>query len=679
MDMVELEHQIEIARDRMATLQHRANESPRSERADVLLDALQALHASFGELDATMTELRRQNAELAATHHALALEQERYRNLFHFAPVGYVVTTLDGTIREANHMAARLFNSPEEQLRGKSLGSFIDAKARSAFRDLLVRPLESDRPYEWSVRLHPRQSIPFDAAAILSAVHDVHGEPVALRWVLSDVTAKRKAEEQLALLNSELERRVLRRTVQLEAASRFKDELLQREAATRRAAEAAQERLAFLAAASSLLNRSLDPTTTLRHVAHLALPLLGDWCIIDLLEDDGSVNRVAVAHTDPAQDALAHDLAELPSAARALTSDESGPTLHSGQSDLVTEPDDDRRLRRSFPDERMQQLIRATRPTSWMRVPLIVRGITRGLVTLIASEDARRYKAEDLSLAEDLASRMAVAVEQARLYQQAQEASQAKSSFLATISHELRTPLNAIIGYAELLLLGIPEAVPSEAAKQVGRIRAASRHLLSLIEELLSFSRIEAGSECIYVEELNAPDLARDAAALVEPLAAAKGLAFHVDVPAALPVLESDPGKVRQILVNLLSNAVKFTQQGEVALSAYSEGGRVAFVVRDTGVGIPREYQERVFEAFWQVRYPTMYHTGGTGLGLSVSRQLARMLGGDLSVESEAGRGSTFTVWLPVRERKTREREGAEYQPRPATELTSPGDTRPSA
>ena len=236
----------------------------------------------------------------------------------------------------------------------------------------------------------------------------------------------------------------------------------------------------------------------------------------------------------------------------------------------------------------------------------------------------------------------------ARALATAREADRAKSAFLATMSHELRTPLNAMIGYAEILALGIPDPIPASAQRSVERIRLSARHLLELIEEVLTYARAEAGREGVAVHEAPLADLLDEAAAITEPLAAARGLSFRVEAEDRGAVLRTDARKVRQVLVNLLGNAVKFTERGEVVLSAMLDGGHVVFQVRDTGLGIAPEHRERIYEPFWQVETAHSARSPGTGLGLSVSRQLARLLGGELSVESEPGRGSTFTVRLPL-------------------------------
>jgi signal transduction histidine kinase len=272
-----------------------------------------------------------------------------------------------------------------------------------------------------------------------------------------------------------------------------------------------------------------------------------------------------------------------------------------------------------------------------------------GAMTLVMRDPAREYDEDDLHLAEELGRRAAIALDNARLYRDAQEANRAKADFLAVMSHELRTPLNAIMGYSDLLDAEISGDLTERQRKQTDRIRASARHLLQLIEEILSFARIEAGGEEARPALTEAQDIARDACAVIEPMAKSKGLDFHVDAPEEVITLETDAGKARHILVNLLSNAVKFTERGAVTLRVRQQGDAVVFDVIDTGIGIPSDQVDRIFDPFWQVERPNTRRAGGTGLGLSVSRRYARLLHGDIRVESEPGRGTQFSVVLPLR------------------------------
>ncbi|MGH2884073.1 MAG: sensor histidine kinase, partial [Solirubrobacteraceae bacterium] len=234
------------------------------------------------------------------------------------------------------------------------------------------------------------------------------------------------------------------------------------------------------------------------------------------------------------------------------------------------------------------------------------------------------------------------------LSERAEAANTAKSVFLATMSHELRTPLTAIIGYEELLATGITGSVTDPQREQLARIKRSATHLLRLIDEVLNLARLEGKREAIQRTPVRVAELTDWAVTLIAPLAAAKGLQFFVQRPDPPLTLSTDALKARQILVNLLGNAVKFTDHGEVALTVRVGENMMSFEVRDTGVGIRQEDLERVFDRFWQVEQTAARRAEGSGLGLTLSRDLARLLGGDITVESEWRRGSTFTLHLPL-------------------------------
>ncbi|MEO6211505.1 MAG: ATP-binding protein [Gemmatimonadaceae bacterium] len=231
---------------------------------------------------------------------------------------------------------------------------------------------------------------------------------------------------------------------------------------------------------------------------------------------------------------------------------------------------------------------------------------------------------------------------------EAEAASRAKSEFLAVMSHELRTPLSAIIGYEELLFDGITGPVNEGQRTQLGRIKASATHLLSLIDEVLTLSRVEAGREVTHPERIAVFAALHEASALALPLAAEKGLILEVVRAPNDVVVWADATKLRQILLNLLTNAIKFTDSGRVALEGRSYGDHVEIIVRDSGIGIAPWDHDRIFDSFWQVEQKSTRKVGGTGLGLSVSRRLARLMHGELSVASKLGAGSTFTLRLPV-------------------------------
>jgi signal transduction histidine kinase len=229
-----------------------------------------------------------------------------------------------------------------------------------------------------------------------------------------------------------------------------------------------------------------------------------------------------------------------------------------------------------------------------------------------------------------------------------EQASAAKSQFLANVSHELRTPLNAILGYAAMTLQGVSGELSAPQRRNLSRIDANARHLLTLINEILDITRIEAGRMPIQVVAFNLPELVREVTTELEPIIARSRLEVIFKL-AEVPTLRTDRQKVKQILVNLLSNALKFTQKGSIAIKVQMHGrSMVAISVADTGIGIPKSDHVRIFEDFRQVDQTPRRAYGGTGLGLSICRRLTAMLRGTLKVESRLGHGSTFSLTIPT-------------------------------
>ncbi|MBA4157251.1 MAG: GAF domain-containing protein [Gemmatimonadetes bacterium] len=293
--------------------------------------------------------------------------------------------------------------------------------------------------------------------------------------------------------------------------------------------------------------------------------------------------------------------------------------------------------------------------------PLVGRSGPLGALTAVRSSEHPPFTAEDLQLLERLARNAAIAVENARLIEAAQAASQAKSDFIAAMSHELRTPLNAVLGHLQLLEMEIHGPVTTEQRAAMKRIETATRHLRGLIEEVLSFARVEAGRVDLAISEVDLCALIDEVATVIEPLATQKDLVLEVELCTSSMRVHTDADKVRQILINLAGNAVKFTESGEVRISleharhggGSHDGGKpdMAFVLRvaDTGPGIPQHDQARLFRPFEQLESGLSRRHGGTGLGLYLSGRYAELLGGRIEVESEPGRGSSFSLMLPSR------------------------------
>ena len=268
----------------------------------------------------------------------------------------------------------------------------------------------------------------------------------------------------------------------------------------------------------------------------------------------------------------------------------------------------------------------------------------------IATEEGARVAAEQRaqelrSLTEQLRTKTS---ELERRTHEAEMANRSKGDFLAAMSHELRTPLNAIAGYAELMQAGVSGPLTDAQREQLNRIQRSQRHLLGIINDILNFSRVEAGKVAYDMRPVVVQDLVHDVEPMIEPQAKKKSLRVSIRPCDPGLVAHADRAKTEQILLNLLSNAVKFTPEGgEITLACTAEGDRVKLAVTDTGIGIPENHIEEIFAPFTQLGRSLASPKEGTGLGLAISRDLARAMNGDLAVESRAGEGSTFALLLP--------------------------------
>jgi PAS domain S-box-containing protein len=444
------------------------------------------------------------------------------------------------------------------------------------------------------------------------------------------------------------------------------------------------ERSSFLAEASRLLSSSLDYEATLRSVAESAVPTLGDWCAVDVIDDptEGTwpphLTRLAVVHKDPAKRALGLLLAErFPTDWK--SPDGLAAVLRDGATEFIPRVTDEMLVHTARSAEHLA-VLRGIQFSSIIIVPLRARGLTLGALTLVMSDSGRVYGPDDVSLATDLAGRAGVAIDNARLFRaarvaraaaedataRADSASKAKSNFLATMSHEIRTPINAVMGYSELLALELAGPLTQEQRTQIERIRASTDHLLTLVNEVLDLAKIESGTLRVDVTESLAGDTVNAALGLVSAQASAKGVAISESCEGACSAsYMGDSSRVRQILANLIANAVKFTEPGgsvsvscaivdEAPVTAFTRADTpyVAFSIKDTGIGIPADQLDSIFEAFVQAESghlnPYTRKRSGTGLGLAISRQLANQMSGEITVESELGVGSTFTLFIPL-------------------------------
>jgi PAS domain S-box-containing protein len=408
-----------------------------------------------------------------------------------------------------------------------------------------------------------------------------------------------------------------------------------------------EARQRFLSEARPVLASSLDYATTLATVARLTLPGLADGCVVDLIDDDGKIRRVAQAHVNPSKESLLQDLPF------AMDAGKIGTVLSTGRPAFYAEIPVSSRLASNgseTPLDLHQGLhrLREIGARSLISVPLRARGRILGTITLFYGESGRHYRAADLALAEDLARRAALAIDNARLYREAQEASRIKDEFLATVSHELRTPLNAVFGWVRMLRTRPLD--PETSAQALETIERNARLQTQIIEDILEVSRIITGKLRLSVVQVELVPILEAAIDSVRLAADAKGIRLNVFFDPQVGPVSGDPDRLQQVVWNLLSNAIKFTSEGGlVEIKLIQQAPYAHIVVKDTGKGIRPELLPFVFDRFRQGDSSTGRMYGGLGLGLAIVRHLVELHGGTVSAESAGeGQGATFLIELPL-------------------------------
>ncbi|HEX3555283.1 MAG TPA: ATP-binding protein [Thermoanaerobaculia bacterium] len=421
----------------------------------------------------------------------------------------------------------------------------------------------------------------------------------------------------------------------------------------------AEANLRLLAEAGAMPTESLDLTATLQSSALLAVSGFADWCVIDLALDEGRIERVATAHADPDRQDLVEELKRFPPRG----DEPNGPALvlRTGQAQRLAQMSPEC-LATAGQDPEHQRVFAALAPCSALQVPLAARGRILGVWSFYSSSAGRRYDDGDLALAEELARRAALTIDNARLYAAAQAANRAKDQFLATLSHELRTPLAPVL--AVISSLERDARLPETARKSLAMVRRNVELEARLIDDLLDLTRVSRGKLELSRRRTDVRQLLEQAVETCCGEAEAAGrLSIVRDLAGAGHTAWADPPRLSQVFWNLLNNALKFTPAGGTitvrswmeappaapVAPADTEQGEIVVQVADTGVGIRPGALGHIFNAFEQGDLGTTRRFGGLGLGLAISKAIVELHGGTLSAQSAGiGRGATFTVRLPV-------------------------------
>jgi len=402
----------------------------------------------------------------------------------------------------------------------------------------------------------------------------------------------------------------------------------------------------FLADVGVTLSQTFDRTRTLEQIATLAVPYIADWCAIDLVDESGAIERVAMAHVDPERLPLMREFRRrFPQSPQSANSP---AQVIQRRQPVHIEWLSDEQIAATTNQHGYRDAVRSLGVRSVVIVPLITRERAVGALTFARAGSGRRYTAADRQFAEALASRIALALDNARAYEEATRANRLKDEFLATLSHELRTPLNAVVGYVRMINSGVLDGDRLTRALVV--LDRNTTALTRLVEDVLDVSRFMAGKVRLDLRPVQVATIVEQAIASTRPAAEAKGVQLESAIAHSIPPVSGDADRLQQITWNLLSNAVKFTSRGGlVSVTVRASSDHVELAVSDSGCGIAPEFLPHVFERFRQGDARFAREHGGLGLGLAITRDLVQLHGGTIQAASDGeGRGATFRVQLPL-------------------------------
>lgn len=549
------------------------------------------------DLHVHQVQLEMQNRELREAQERLEEATSRYSDLYDFAPVGYCTLDPEGRIRELNLTATALFGAFRETLVGSPFPSVAPLKDKRQFHAHMRRCLRENGRVTSELTFSTGKRGTRTVQIISDPVRDQGGATTAYRAILVDISDLKAMENRLQLLST----------------------------------------------AGETLASSLESTAVIESAARIAVPALADLCMIDVASEAGTVERKFVLFADQKkQEKLAERLAQF--TPRPGWQTPQARVIASGEPMFLAEVSDEQRERISY-DDRHADTLRAADIRSLMVVPLSARGRTFGTLTFAFAESDRRYSSFDLQVARDLSSRIAMALDNARLFHAAERAIQARDDVLGIVAHDLRNPLWNILMQAQLLRQRGTEP-ERRSRRPADAIERAANRMTRLIEDLLDITRMEAGQLSIEQAPVQAARAVSEFVEAQKPLASSTSLELRLDLAQDLGEVFADRDRLLQVLENLVGNAVKFTRPGaRVTVGAAPRDDEVLFWVADTGPGIEAGDMPHLFDRFWQAR---KVGRQGTGLGLPIVRGIIEAHGGRIWVESQVGVGSTFFFTLPL-------------------------------
>lgn len=420
-------------------------------------------------------------------------------------------------------------------------------------------------------------------------------------------------------------------------------ELYAAEKAARHEAENARKRISFLAEASNVLSSSLDYRRTLKLIAKLAVPQIADWCIVDLVSgSEETPSETVISHSDPAKASLARKLRHrYPPSTRSPHG--VGHVLHSGEPELYPEIDEELLRQRARSDHHLQILLRMELRSAIV-VPIKIRKRTVGAITLVSTTRARSYDEKDLAMAQDLAQRSALAIDNARLYEEATRAVEARENFLATVCHDLRNPLGIIIMKNHLLRADLEKSGNLNHTSAFDSIHLAAKNMERLLSDLVDFASVN--NSCFRVErgECKVKTVLHRVLELNRPLIGARELSVRIETKPSEKIF-CDYDRMLQVFSNLIGNAIKYTSvSGKIIVKAKTQGNSVVFCVQDNGIGIRRNRAKKAFDRYWKGDKKSKI---GLGLGLFITKALVQAHEGEIWLESAEGKGTSVFFTIP--------------------------------
>ncbi|MGH7664706.1 MAG: sensor histidine kinase [Gemmatimonadaceae bacterium] len=544
---------------------------------------------------------------------SLAESEARYRGLAEATLEGVFIHDR-GVVIDANPSLLRMIGIDASGLIGLNA---IDTLPAPEWRDFVRRQVAegNENPYEITALRKDGTRVPVEIQA-RNISHNGRRVRVA---AVRDMTERKRLEEQAAQLI--------------------------REQAARAEAELAEARAAFLAEASRELGASFDYETTLRRVSQLVVPRLADGCALDVAQEGGAFLRLGSTHVDPAREPLLRELSRF-SPGDVTPDHPVMRVLHDGSSVLIPEVSGDL-LDGWIINESQRAAVRSLDPHSLISVPLAASGRVLGVLTLFVTDSGRHFGPDDLALAEELGRRAALAVENARLYEEARHATSARDDMLGVVAHDLRNPLSTVLMGTELLLEGMQQGEHEQERSQLEIVQRAADRMNRLIQDLLDVKRIESGRLSMERRSVAFESVVREAAEMLRPIATAASLRLDTELPDDLPSISADPLRIQQVLSNLVGNAIKFTPAGgRIAIRVEEKDTEILCSVTDTGPGIAPDAIPHIFGRFWQ---GNVTDRRGIGLGLAISKGIIEAHRGRIWVESTLGAGTTFMFSLPFR------------------------------